>query len=139
MPDCSNQTTQLFVYGSLMPGHFNYCRIERHVRGARHGRIPGILIDLGAFPALLPGDGIVEGVALEIDPTALTITDRLEGYTPDRTACFYVRKKVIVDFDDGEQVTAWTYELGDPRRIEDHPRLVVREVGGVAVHAWRAR
>ena len=74
MPDCPDQVTRLFVYGTLMPGHCNHHRIERFVHRARLGRIPGILVDLGAFPALVPGDGIVEGVVLDIDTVALAIT-----------------------------------------------------------------
>jgi gamma-glutamylcyclotransferase (GGCT)/AIG2-like uncharacterized protein YtfP len=68
MPDDSTQPASLFVYGTLMPGHGNHRRIERFVLRARPGRITGILVDLGAFPALVPGDGLVEGVLLEIDP-----------------------------------------------------------------------
>jgi gamma-glutamylcyclotransferase (GGCT)/AIG2-like uncharacterized protein YtfP len=96
MPDDSTQHVRLFVYGTLMPGHGNHRRIERFVLRARPGRITGILVDLGAFPALVPGDGLVEGVLLEIDPSALSITDQIEGYAPNRSDCLYVRKQVTL-------------------------------------------
>jgi gamma-glutamylcyclotransferase (GGCT)/AIG2-like uncharacterized protein YtfP len=123
MPDVALNHLRLFVYGTLMPGHGNHRRIERFVLRARPGRITGILVDLGAFPALVPGDGLVEGVLLEIVPSALSITDQIEGYAPNRSDCLYVRKAGHVTLDDETQVTAWTYEFADPQRIRDHPRL----------------
>jgi gamma-glutamylcyclotransferase (GGCT)/AIG2-like uncharacterized protein YtfP len=111
MPDPVAPTTCLFVYGTLMPGHGNHRRIERFVLRGRPGRITGILVDLGAFPALVPGDGLVEGVLLEIVPSALSITDQIEGYAPNRSDCLYVRKQVTVTLDDVTQVTAWTLRI----------------------------
>ena len=136
MPDA---VVKLFVYGSLKPGFSNYALIERFVHDARSGRIRGILVDLGSFPALIPGDGFVAGVLLELDQVALAITDRIEGYVPDRDRCLYWRKQVVVEMDDGGQVTAWVYEFAEPHRISGHPRLVAREIGGIPVHAWPAR
>jgi gamma-glutamylcyclotransferase (GGCT)/AIG2-like uncharacterized protein YtfP len=133
MPDDSTQHIRLFVYGTLMPGHGNHRRIERFVLRARPGRITGILVDLGAFPALVPGDGLVEGVLLEIDPSALSITDQIEGYAPNRSDCLYVRKAGHVTLDDETQVTAWTYEFADPQRILDHPRLPLQVINDVVV------
>jgi gamma-glutamylcyclotransferase (GGCT)/AIG2-like uncharacterized protein YtfP len=140
MPDDSTQHVRLFVYGTLMPGHGNHRQIERFVLRARPGRITGILVDLGAFPALVPGDGLVEGVLLEIDPSALSITDQIEGYAPNRSDCLYLRKTVRVTLDNETQVKAWTYEFADPQRILDHPRTASasdqrREV----VFAWPMR
>ena len=139
MPDDPQQPTRLFVYGTLMPGHGNHHRIERHVRHARPGRIQGVLVDLGAYPALVPGDGVVDGIVLDIGPAALVITDRIEGYAPNRRDCLYLRKEVTVTHDDGTQTTAWTYEFSEPRRIDDQPRLTAKEVGGDVVHSWPAR
>ena len=76
----------LFVYGTLMPGHGNHRRIERFVPSVfAPDESPASLVDLGAFPALIPGDGLVEGVVLDIDDSALAITDQIEGYAPQPT------------------------------------------------------
>jgi gamma-glutamylcyclotransferase (GGCT)/AIG2-like uncharacterized protein YtfP len=139
MPDPVAPTTCLFVYGTLMPGHGNHRRIERFVLRGRPGRITGILVDLGAFPALVPGDGLVEGVLLEIVPSALSITDQIEGYAPNRSDCLYVRKQVTVTLDDVTQVTAWNYEFADPQRIRDCPRLPRQVINEVVVFAWPRR
>jgi gamma-glutamylcyclotransferase (GGCT)/AIG2-like uncharacterized protein YtfP len=136
MPDDSTQHIRLFVYGTLMPGHGNHCRIERFVLRARPGRITGILVDLGAFPALVPGDGLVEGVVLDIDDSALAITDQMEGYAPNRRSCLYVRKQVIVMLDDETKLSAWTYEFANPKRLLDHPRLPLQVINDVVVYAW---
>ncbi len=127
---------RLFAYGTLMPECANHRQIQRHVRHAGPGSIEGILVDLGAFPALLPGVGVVKGVLLEIDAEALAITDRIEGYAADRECCLYVRKRVEVHLDSGRTTTAWTYEFADPSRIADRPRLIVERVAGREIHAW---
>ncbi len=128
--------TRLFVYGTLMPGESNYRQIEDHVRAAQPGTVEGVLVDLGAFPALIPGNGVVRGIVLELDAAALEITDRIEGYSPDRDQCLYVRKEVTIFFKGGEEETAWTYFFANPDRIADHPRLVVDVIDGKPITAW---
>lgn len=135
--EMSDEHIRLFVYGTLMPGKPNYRQLEHHVRHARPGMTSGFLVDLGAFPALVPGQGVVQGILLETDESALAITDRIEGVHADRDRSMYVRTEVVVEVGDGEVVTAWTYEWARPRRIIDHPRLVIGERGGVLVHAWQ--
>lgn len=120
-----------------MPGESHFGLIEWHVRSARLGCTEGVLVDLGAFPALIPGDGIVEGVLLELDDKAMAITDRLEGFHPDRDRSLYLRKEVPVQLDESKQVTAWIYEFSDPSNIEDQPRLVVACQNGTLVYSWR--
>jgi len=119
----SDQPFQLFVYGTLMRGEGNYRLIERYVRSARPATIEGVLVDLGAFPALIPGDGIVEGMLLELDIKAMAITDRLEGFHAGDDHSLYLRKEVSVQLDDGQEVQAWTYEYAHPSAIADRPRL----------------
>ncbi len=135
MPD---QPELLFVYGTLMPGHGNYRRIADHVHSARPGTIQGILVDLGAFPALIHGEGIVKGMVLAVDPEALRITDFIEGYHVDGGCSLYVREKVEVDLGDGDIVNAWTYFFADPDHIHDRPRLRVGDAEGMPVYSWIA-
>lgn len=134
----NDQTVQLFVYGTLMPGFANYGRIVDHVRSARPGTIQGLLVDLGAFPALIRGDGRVEGVLLELDAEALRVTDFIEGFHPDEGHSLYLREMIQVDLSDGETVDAWTYSFANPAQIVDHPRLIVREDAGVPISCWPA-
>ena len=132
------QLFKLFVYGTLMPGESNYGLIERYVRSARPGCIEGVLLDLGAFPALIQGDGMVRGVVLELDTEAMAITDRLEGFHSGDDHSLYLRKEVMAQLDDGEQVAAWTYEFFDHGHLEDRPRLVVSQAEGRRIYGWRS-
>lgn len=137
--DCGSETFErLFVYGTLMPDGYNFNRIEEFVLGSRPGRIHGSLVDLGSFPALLSGDGVVEGVLLDVRPAALEITDRIEVFRQDKGSSLYIREFVTVVFADGTSTVAWTYLFADPNRIADRPRLVVAHENGTPVHAWRS-
>lgn len=126
-----DEIANLFVYGSLMSTGWNHRLIERYVRHAVTGTIRGILVNLGSFPALLPGDGLVRGVMLTVDAIALQITDRLEGIPS-----LYRRKETSVTLGDGNVVTAWVYEYSDPTRLTDRPRLLLSYDDGVPVYAW---
>ncbi len=128
--------TDLFVYGTLMPGESNYWQIEDFVVDHKPGTIDGVLVDLGAYPALVPGEGFVTGILLRMNQEALEITDRIEGYSPDRDHCLYVRKEVTVHIEGGEEVTAWTYFFANPDSIADHPRLVVDVIDGKPITEW---
>ena len=135
----SDQPFRLFVYGTLLPSESNYRLIERHVRSARPATIEEVLVDLGAFPALIPGDGIVEGVLLELASEAMAITDRLEGFHPGDDHSLYVRKEVRAQLDDEQEVQAWTYEYGNPSTIGDRRRLVLDETPEKSVFAWHGK
>ena len=132
----SEIVTNLFVYGTLMPGESNYRQIEKFVMDHKPGTIDGVLVDLGAFPALLPGEGLVQGIMLRMNQEALEITDRIEGYHSDRDRCLYVREEVIVRFEDRQEASAWTYLFADSAIVVDCPRLVVGESSGFPVFAW---
>ena len=131
--------TNLFVYGTLMPGEPNYRQIENFVIDHKPGTIEGVLVDLGAYPGLLPGRGIVQGVLVESEKAALDVTDRIEGYSPDRDRCLYLRKEVVVRFENGPDMIAWVYFFAKSETVADCRRLVVGEKAGVPVFAWRGR
>ena len=133
----SEIVTNLFVYGTLMPGESNYSQIEDLVIDHKPGTIDGILVDLGAYPGLLPGRGIVQGVLVESEKATLDVTDRIEGYSPDRESCLYLRKEVVVRMGNRPDVVAWTYFFAKSETVADCPRLVVGEKSGVPVFAWR--
>ncbi|MCH9035559.1 MAG: gamma-glutamylcyclotransferase [Planctomycetes bacterium] len=133
----SEIVSNVFVYGTLMPGESNYRQIEDFVIDYKPGAIDGVLVDLGAYPALVPGEGIVKGIMLRVKQEALEITDRIEGYHADRDRCLYVREEVAVRFEDGRETVAWTYLFANSAGIADCPRLVVGESDEIPVFAWR--
>ena len=130
------RSASLFVYGTLLPGQGNHRQIESHVRHLRPGTTQGVLHDLGAFPALIHGNGIVQGMVLDVDKEALTITDFIEGCHADRERSLYVREKVEVDLGDGNTMMAWAYFFSNPQRIKDQPKLTAGEVDGLTIFSW---
>lgn len=133
----SEIATSLFVYGTLMPGQSNYRQIKEFVIDHKLGTTNGILVDLGAFPALVPGKGIVKGVVLQMDAQALEITDRIEGYQPGRDRCLYLREEVIVRFENEQDSVAWTYFFANAAEVSDCPPLIVGESDETPIFAWR--
>ncbi|MCO6450138.1 MAG: gamma-glutamylcyclotransferase [Caldilineales bacterium] len=61
------------------------------------------LYDLGAYPGARPGEGVIYGDLLSVDPAALAEFDRIEGH-PN----FFRRDRVRVQNADGE-IEAWIY------------------------------
>lgn len=138
----SQSPLRLFVYGTLIPGRKYHWMIQRYLRSARPGSIEGVLLDLGPYPALVPGRGMVRGVVLDLDPDALRVADWIEQYDPARHRGEYLRKEVTVRLDgpsavaEPRHVTAWVYEFAEPERLHRCPPLVVGTENGVPVHAW---
>jgi gamma-glutamylcyclotransferase (GGCT)/AIG2-like uncharacterized protein YtfP len=125
---------RVFVYGTLRPPRpgrpagdtFFYERVAVHVRCAVPARLPGaiparlpgaILYDLGAYPAARPGEGLLQGDLLTVQPAALALMDRIEGH-PD----FFRRARVSVQTGDGP-VEAWIYWAGEAL-VVGKPRIV---------------
>src|SRR6266404_1834941 len=92
----------LFVYGTLQPGERLFSAIEDWVVVSRAARTRGVLVDLGGFPAMIQGDGVVRGFLLEVDSRALAVTDRIEGYVPERGHSLFIRMEVPVQVENGE-------------------------------------
>jgi gamma-glutamylcyclotransferase (GGCT)/AIG2-like uncharacterized protein YtfP len=73
------------------------------------GSVPGRLLDLGRYPALIPGGGRVKGELYRLDdPELLPVLDREEGYN-------FARSKTIVTLAGGRRLRAWVYRYRGPR------------------------
>lgn len=89
---------QLFVYGSLRKGMYNYVRyLEGNSTFLGYGYVQGELYTLQgvSYPALLAGDGSVLGEIYEVDDEVEKAIDELEGYVEDGTCNDY--DKVLSD------------------------------------------
>ena len=88
--------THLFIYGTLMPG----LRLQAEMHGARFvatAQVQGRLVDVGRFPGLLQGEGLVTGEVYEVDDAHLARLDVVEGMVRgDRAASQYWREEVTV-------------------------------------------
>lgn len=104
----------LFIYGTLMPG----LRLESQMQGAEHlgpATVSGCLVDVGRYPGLLHGQGVVVGEVYRVSDAQLARLDRVEDMVPGhRAASQYWREQVMVQ--DGALAgwLVWTYVYNRP-------------------------
>jgi gamma-glutamylcyclotransferase (GGCT)/AIG2-like uncharacterized protein YtfP len=124
----------LFIYGTLMPG----LRLEQEMQGATMlglARVPGCLVDVGRYPGLVPGEGVVTGVLCRVSEAHLARLDAVEEMWPDnRAASQYWREQVLVLEGAGAGQRVWTYVYNQPiEGLTPIPhgdyRRYIREVG----------
>ena len=100
----------VFVYGTLRPALATgepRLLIEG-LRRAGPATIRGRLIDLGEYPGLLEGSGVVHGDLLEIETAAqLATLDAYEGCGPP--CPLYRRAVAIAKRPDGTHTPVWAY------------------------------
>jgi gamma-glutamylcyclotransferase (GGCT)/AIG2-like uncharacterized protein YtfP len=111
----------LFAYGTLLSGDSGATGRAQRARLAREGRVlgegclPGLLYDLGRYPALVVGGGdgaVVQGEVVELsDPDrSLAWLDAYEGIMPgDHPHNDYERVQRPVTLSKGGTVEAWVY------------------------------
>jgi gamma-glutamylcyclotransferase (GGCT)/AIG2-like uncharacterized protein YtfP len=105
---------ELFIYGTLMPG----LRLQAEMQGAEHlgpGRVPGRLVDVGRYPGLLQGDGLVVGEVYRVSDDHLARLDAVEDMVPgERGASQYWRERVRVRDGALAGQPVWTYVYNLP-------------------------
>ncbi len=114
--NCEVYTNKIFVYGTLLKDFWNYKRyLEGRIKEIKPGKTYGLLYHLPeGYPALLPGNGTVEGEIMgPVDANLLKSLDRLEGYSEWRSNNLYVRDKKKVFTQDGEELICWMYIYTD--------------------------
>lgn len=96
----------IFVYGTLLKGKCNYNRFLAPAEPEMRGEIEGFeMYDLGAFPAIVKGEGRVKGEVYRVNPEQLARIDRLEG-----EGTLYIKEKVkVVGYCFHEEVDAYVY------------------------------
>ena len=105
----------LFVYGTLRPA---LARGEPAglIRGLRHcgtATVRGLLYDLGGYPGLVQGEGLVQGDLLEItSPEQLAALDAYEECDGPRP--LYRRELLPAVRADGEEALVWVYLYARP-------------------------
>ena len=105
---------RLFVYGSLRSGEAEHALLERaRPLGPCRTAAGFALVDLGEYPALVAGEGTVEGELYEVDDATLAALDDYE----DHPTLF---ERVSVDLEDGS--AALTYR-GAACVVDDAPRV----------------
>jgi gamma-glutamylcyclotransferase (GGCT)/AIG2-like uncharacterized protein YtfP len=104
----------LFIYGTLLPG----LRLQAQMQGAQRlgpARVLGRLVDVGRYPGLLPGDGLVSGEVYRVSEAQLARLDQVEDMVPgDRAASQYWRERVTVLDGALAGQPVWTYVYNRP-------------------------
>jgi len=100
--DRTQRRTTVFVYGTLLRGESNHgLLIRSHLVGTACTQAHYELIDLGGYPAMIPGGDVpVRGEVWEVDGATLTRLDELEGHPG-----YYRRQELRLD--DGRLVQAY--------------------------------
>ena len=105
----------VFVYGTLRRGFGNYYSfLKGTTEKEEPATMKGVMYSTGGFPAVIRGEGIVQGELMYIDKKFYNYTlnrlDMLEGYNPhDEMTSMYFRREVSVVTKTGKQVKAWAY------------------------------
>jgi len=110
------KNNRVFVYGTLKRGYGNHRLIEPYIAKVTEAAVRGWLYDLGAFPAMVEGDGWVFGELVEFHPenadAAFAAMDRLEGVdAADPSRGLYMRGAASAQTADGGEVRCETYRM----------------------------
>ena len=111
-----NNTTRVFVYGTLRAGEPNHRLLHGYEQVATLRTAPTFeLVNLGAFPAVTRGGSTaVVGEVYEVWSDTLADLDHLEGH-PD----FYRRE--TIELEDGSEVSAYLMRPADARGYRSIP------------------
>jgi len=111
------------VYGLLRAGESGFAQFGLADAFSPLGscRLKGQLYDLGDYPGLVEGDGVVLGELFEVlDPSVMPRVDAFEDYWPDdMDKSRYARRKVrLIEPDREAWVYIWLKGLENARRIQ---------------------
>jgi len=106
----------LFVYGTLKRGGSRHWILQDFPFLGR-AKVKGFaLYDLGLYPAMVPGAGVVYGEVYEVSEEALQALDWVEG-----VPILYRRELIEVVFEDGFSLKAWAYVYNGS--VKGFPRI----------------
>ena len=110
-----NDTTRVFVYGTLLSGEPNHHVLaDAELIGQASTAPDFLLVDLGAFPALVPGgETAVAGEVYKVDNATLARLDHLEGHPR-----FYRREPITLN--SGQDALAY---MQAPKQTRGRPHI----------------
>jgi len=105
----------IFVYGTLLKGQKRESVLanSKYIGPAIMNQAE--MFDLGAYPGITKGNGIVIGELYDITEKTMQIIDRIEGYNENNLAdSLFIRKEVeACKFIDGKFVNVFSYFYND--------------------------
>lgn len=92
---------KVFVYGTLLSGLSNSALLNNS-DFIGEGTMNGIIYDLGSFPGVNYGLGVIHGEVYDVDELTLSDLDYLEGYdTQNVDSSLYVRNVTDITLENG--------------------------------------
>jgi gamma-glutamylcyclotransferase (GGCT)/AIG2-like uncharacterized protein YtfP len=100
--------------------------LDGRISSITRGKTKGLLYHLPeGYPALIDGNGVVEGEIMEsVGDDLLRSLDLLEDYNGERSESLYVREVRTVLTKEGEEVPCWIYVYADARYAWENGILV---------------
>jgi gamma-glutamylcyclotransferase (GGCT)/AIG2-like uncharacterized protein YtfP len=128
----STSLCRVFVYGTLKRGQCRERSWPHEPVCVDYAVIRADLYDLGAYPGIVPGDGLVRGELWQLRPEhmrqTLSVLDEVEGFEQQEDDLF-VRRVVSCMLEDGEALSAWTYYYARVTELRDADRIPSNERG----------
>lgn len=123
---------QVFVYGTLLRG-MSRANAMANSMFLGHAETRGDLYDLGHYPGLVDGVGLVLGELHEVDARTLAKLDVIEGYDPDipEQSLYRRETRVVTCLNDGRATEAEVYLYNE--EVAASPRLCHGDYRGHAV------
>ncbi len=111
------ELTRVFVYGTLLSGEANHRFLAAARRLGRARTAPCFeLVDLGSYPALVPGGALsVAGELYAVDAVALAAIDDFEDHPH-----LYLRTEIPLD----DRTAAHAYLLARAQLARGKPRIL---------------
>jgi gamma-glutamylcyclotransferase (GGCT)/AIG2-like uncharacterized protein YtfP len=111
----------LFAYGTLRPNLAGPAwQLVARLVPAGAATVRGLLYDLGGYPGMVPGDGLVHGELLQLsDPDQLVALDAYEE--SDGPNPLFCRRLTMARQGTGEETIVWAYFYA--RSVAGAPRI----------------
>ncbi len=103
-------STKIFVYGTLLKGMERAVVLKESLY-LGPAMAQANLYDMGAYPGIKQGSGIIVGELYNISEDVLNTLDQIEGYFPaDLSSSLFIRKTILVkNLANGHEIEALTY------------------------------
>lgn len=105
----------MFVYGTLRPSLATgaHARLVHDLEFLGPATVSGVLVDLGDYPGLVEGSGLVHGDLVRVaDPARLAALDAYEEC--DSLPPLFHREPMVAHRPDGTTAVAWVYRYARP-------------------------
>lgn len=103
----------VFVYGTLLKGMMRSSVLDTS-RYLGPGIICADLYDLGSYPGIKDGDGLVVGEVYEVHQQTLNRLDEIEGYHPHyHHQSLFIREEYEVCMMNGIEIDCYVYSYND--------------------------